>query len=216
MPIDERTRRLLVTELERARDRGVLGPGPVEDKLEHSRGFAECVGAAPTRLLDLGSGGGIPGLVLAALWEQTRITLLDASSRRCDSLRLAVGRLGWGGRVEVIEGRAEEVGHEASFREGFEVVTARSFGIPAVTAECSAAFLAPGGILVVSEPPAHGGATLSDGLRWPREGLAELGLSAGEALRTGGAGFQTIRRAGPISSRFPRRVGIPVRRPLWG
>ena len=84
----------LVGLLTEARRLGFLGPGPVEPHLDHALAFAGAVPEAPARALDLGAGGGLPGLVLAALtWPQTSWTLLDAQRRRTEFLEDAVEAL---------------------------------------------------------------------------------------------------------------------------
>jgi 16S rRNA (guanine527-N7)-methyltransferase len=160
-------------------------------------------------VLDLGSGGGLPGLVLAALWPDTAVTLLDGGTERAAFLVSAVEQLDWAERVAVAAGRAEELGR-TGLRGRFDLVVARSFGPPAVVAECGAPFLTAGGRLVVSEPPD------ADGSRWSHAGeLATLGLEA-EPLRTaGGHHFQPLRAVSPCPARYPRRTGIPTKRPLF-
>jgi 16S rRNA (guanine527-N7)-methyltransferase len=148
---------------------GFLGPGSMEPAVLHAAGFLPCLRPAAS-VLDLGAGGGLPGLVLAALTPDTEWVLLDASQRRTDFLRRAVGRLGWGGRVRVVTGRAEAVVDALGWRGAFDAVVSRGFGPPATTAECAAGLLRLGGQLVVSEPPE------ADDGRWPADGLARLGL----------------------------------------
>jgi predicted O-methyltransferase YrrM len=95
--------------LRRSRGLGYLGPGPVEDHITHALGFAAQLSSGPTRAVDLGSGGGVPGLVLAALaWPATHWTLLDATARRCVFLASAVAELGLADRVTVTRGRGEQ------------------------------------------------------------------------------------------------------------
>src|SRR5665647_1662241 len=136
---------------------GFLGGMAIDEQIDHALGFRRAVEAElnrpPTSALDLGSGGGIPGLVLTAVWPATQWVYLDASERRTDFLREEVERWGISERVKVVRGRAEEMGRDPTLRGAFDVVTARSFGSPAVTAECAAPFLRLGGLLVVSEPP---------------------------------------------------------------
>jgi 16S rRNA (guanine527-N7)-methyltransferase len=158
--------------LREAKQLGFLGPGPVEGHLTHAEGFSGAVTTAPSRFLDLGSGGGVPGLILAVAWPTSEAVLLDASVRRTAFLRRAVITLGLQARVEVRTARAEQAGHDPSLRERFDVVTARSFGPPAWTAECGAAFLRLHGLLLVSDPP-------SGEERWPGPTLAALGLRDG-------------------------------------
>ena len=121
--------------LERSRRLGFLGPGSVRVHVEHAHGFTRGVDAPPARLLDLGSGGGVPGLVLAVQWTETVTVLLDASERRCAFLTEAVVSLGCGDRVTVVRSRAEQAGRRDDLRGHFDVVVARGFGPPAVTAE---------------------------------------------------------------------------------
>ena len=160
------------------------------------------------RAVDLGSGAGIPGLVLASLWPDSTWTLIEANIRRCGFLHEAVSALHIQDRVEVLTDRAEQVGHAGARRARADLVVARSFGPPAVTAECAAPLLRLNGTLVVAEPP--GGA--AD--RWPEAGLAQLGLVTDGAVVTPTA-LQRLRQESLCPPRYPRRTGIPGKRPLF-
>lgn len=166
-------------------------------------------GSVP-RLLDLGSGGGLPGLVIASCLPSVSVVLLEGSSRRASWLRQAVDELGV--EAEVLEARAEEAARQPGRRGSFRFVTARSFGAPPVVAECAAPFLAEGGLLVVSEPPVA--VTLREE-RWPELGLRQLGLSPATARERDHATLAEMRLVSPCDERYPRRVGIPAKRPLW-
>jgi 16S rRNA (guanine527-N7)-methyltransferase len=194
--------------LEQARDLGFLGPGPVEPHIEHALVFTAAVPEPPEQALDLGSGGGVPGLVLALHWQASRWTLLDAGQRRTAFLHSAVAELALTGRVEVLAGRAETAGRIPEQRGAYDLVVARSFGRPAVTAECAAPFLQVGGLLVVSEPPAPA----AD--RWPKKPLAELGLEPAHPVE-GPPHFQILKQRAPCPDQYPRRIGVPGKRPLW-
>jgi hypothetical protein len=86
-------------------------------------------------------------------------------------------------------------------------VVARAFAAPPVTAECAAPLLRVGGLLVVSEPPGAAGAD-----RW--SGVAELGL--GPAVhRPGPPALVVLTQESACPLRYPRRTGIPAKRPLW-
>lgn len=213
-------REALTAVLEEARRLGFLGPGPVASHLGHALGFAT-LAAAPSagtpplaawegRILDLGSGGGLPGLVVALALPHARLVLLDAGERRTEFLLSSVARLGLAERVVVVRARAEEAGRRADLRGSFDRVLARSFGPPAVTAECAAPFLRPGGHLVVSEPPTHEGVG-----RWPEAGLALLGMAPAQAISVG-TSFVCIAQRHPCPGLYPRRVGVPAKRPLFG
>jgi len=172
--------------------------------------MAGCLPAGAGCVVDLGSGGGVPGLVLALTHPEAAFVLLDAGQRRCRFLREAVTALGLEGRVTVVEGRAESAGRRADLRERGDAVVARSFGPPAVTAECAVGLLRVGGVLVVSEPPGEQAA--AD--RWPAEGVEALGFSGAEACGTAEGSFVRLTKL-RTDERWPRRVGIPAKRPLW-
>lgn len=204
---------LLVDLLQESRQRGFLGPGPVELHLDHARAFVVAVDASPSSVVDLGAGGGLPGLVLATeVWPETRWVFLDAQHRRAEFLTEAVAALDLGDRVEVVCERAEVFGRDPARRGRFDVVAARSFGLPAVAAECAAPLLRVGGRLVVSEPP-DGSAD-----RWPSEGLALLGLDGGQPVTVPGpppVHLMVAVQGDPCPDRYPRRVGVPTKRPLF-
>ncbi len=194
--------------LEDSRGFGFLGPGPLAPQIEHARGFASMVERAPESFLDLGAGGGLPGLVLAVLWPQASGVLLDAMVRRTAFLREACDRLGLGDRIRVVCARAEDAARDPALRAQSRLVVSRSFGLPAVTAECAAGFLAPEGALIVSEPPDD------EPERWPAQGLELLGLTLERAPRPESR-YVLLRRTGAVDDRYPRRTGVPGKRPLW-
>lgn len=184
--------------------RSVVGPGDVRVHLDRALAMAQAL-PPPDRAVDLGSGAGIPGLVLAGLWPHSSWVLVDGALRRVHLLLESVAALGWTDRVQVVHGRAEDLGHDPAHRGQADLVTARSFGPPAVTAECGAPFLRRGGLLAVTEPP-H-----SVGDRWPDVDLARLGLR-----RDGvDGGMQLMTLVADVPAEFPRRPGIPSRRPLF-
>lgn len=199
--------------LEVARAAGFLGPGPIGPHIRHAEGFAvaaeDALGRTPASYADLGTGGGIPGLVLALRWPGIRAVFVDSNSRRAAGLVESVAALDLDDRVEVAHERAELVGRNERLRERFELVTARSFAEPAVTAEIGTGLLAVDGILVVSEPPE------SDGSRWDSAGLAELGFGAASVVGSEDAHFAVLTKLAPTPARFPRGVGRPAKRPLW-
>jgi 16S rRNA (guanine527-N7)-methyltransferase len=208
--------------LQEAQQLGFLGPRAVADQIAHARAFAEVLETArvgPAAFLDLGSGGGLPGLVLADRWPDHRATLVDSSQRRTSFLRRSVAALGWSHRVVVVEGRAEQIAHDPAFRARFRLVVARSFATPSVTAEIGGAFVADPGCLAVSEPNTgdadESGSSKLPLRRWPAEELAELGLGPAILRQGAGARVAIISRQTPTADRWPRGVGIPTKRPLW-
>jgi 16S rRNA (guanine527-N7)-methyltransferase len=201
-------RQALLRVLERARALGFLGPGPAEEQLEHAEAFLprieELDVPAGSVAIDLGSGGGVPGLVLAAARPDLRWRLVDAMAKRTAVLDQAVAELGL--EVEVVTSRAET--HARAARGSAALVVARGFGPPAVLAECAAPLLETGGHLVVSEPP--GG----DPARWPSGPVAELGLLL-QHVHLGPPAFAVLRQVHPAPLDVPRRDGMPAKRPRW-
>ena len=202
-------RQALLDVFERAREIGLLGPGPVDVHLVHATAWASALGPAPSSFVDLGAGGGVPGFALLLAWPDAIGTFLDSRRRSVEFLTEAVEDLGWAERANVIEGRAEDLGRDPGLREQFPLVVARGFGAPAETAECGSAFVAPGGRLSVSEPP--GG----DAGRWSAPGLAEVGLGPAETVVDPVVSFVVLEKTATLSERYPRRVGKPKQRPLW-
>lgn len=196
----------LLAQLERSRSLGLLGPGPAVDHLVHAQAYLDALVGVQGRVVDLGSGGGVPGLPVAVARPDLELVLLDASARRCDFLRSAVDALGLGSRISVVVGRAEALGR-TELRGSANAVISRSFGPPSATAECAAPLLAVGGRLVVSEPP-----DATD--RWPAAGVGLLGL-APLGPPTGTPRIQLLEQRTICPDQYPRRDGIPTKRPLF-
>lgn len=133
---------------------GFLGARPISEVIEHSRAFVAALDDVVGEVLDLGSGGGVPGLVIAHDRPDLRITLLDRRTKRTDFLRRAVGRLGWSDRVNVVAIDAGELITQDPHR--FDAVVARGFGPPAETLAVAHRLTRRDGVIVISEPPTGG------------------------------------------------------------
>lgn len=195
----------LVEQLERARSLRFVGPVPASELIAQTSSFALALQDLDGgTVIDLGSGGGVPGLVLAVQRPDLHLVLMDATAKRCRFLESAVTALGVD--AEVVEGRAEALGR-TGWRGSAGAVVARSFGPPATTAECAAPLLAVGGLLVVSEPP--GGPP-----RWPSGPLSELGLRPDRRVGAEPS-VQVLLQTSRCPAEFPRRDGVPAKRPLF-
>ena len=153
-------------------ERGAIGERSLPVAISHADQFVRLLPTSPCRVVDLGSGGGLPGLVIAVRCPWVSLTLVERRTRRADLLHRAVVALGLDEQVTV---RGVDVRRVAADEVGqFDCVTARSFAAPAVTAHWASALLCPGGELLVSEPP------VDDPHRWPPELLeSELLLDLG-------------------------------------
>lgn len=126
----------------------------------------------PLRLLDVGSGGGLPGLVIAIVRPELRVELLDARLKKVAFLREAVDQLGLS--VEVHHGRAEDLVH-TELSGAFDLVTARAVAPLDRLLPWTVPFLRPGGLLFAVK-----GARWAEELREAASTLAQLGASVVE------------------------------------
>jgi 16S rRNA (guanine527-N7)-methyltransferase len=149
------------------RERGSIGT-TIDEAVAHSRRFVERLPIDCSTLVDLGSGGGLPGLVIAVDRPAIQVVLVERRESRADLLRRAVHALGVHDRVAV---HGADVRLLAATAATFDAVTARSFARPEVTLRWAAALCAPGGLTLISEPPFG-----DDADRWPAALLSSRGF----------------------------------------
>jgi 16S rRNA (guanine527-N7)-methyltransferase len=162
--------------------------------------------------VDLGSGGGVPGIVLALARPDVRWTLVDSVGKKADALRGFVAALDLT-NVEVLAERAELLGRGPS-REAFDLVTARACAALPVLAEYALPLLRIGGTLIawkgrISPEELAAGATASELLGGDVPEMRATGIAA-----LGDHRFVVIGKRRPTDRRWPRRPGEPARRPL--
>ena len=165
--------------------------------------------AEATSALDRGSGGGVPGLILAMARPGTAWTLVDSVRKKVDALRAFADALGLT-NVTVVAERAEILGRGTT-RESHDAVTARACAALPVLAEYALPLVRIGGSLL-----AWKGRIRSEELEAGEAASALLGGGAPE-LRTSvvaGHSFVLVSKVGPTPERYPRRPGLPARRPL--
>lgn len=131
--------------------RGAIGERSLLDAVAHADRFVTLIPPGQRTVVDLGSGGGLPALVIAWRRADVTVTLIERRQARADLLRRAVSALELDDRAQVA---AMQVGELAgSVGATFDVVTARSFGSVAKTVAAIDALLSVGGLALVSEPP---------------------------------------------------------------
>ena len=167
---------------------------------------------APARALDLGSGGGVPGLVLAIARPDVRWTLLDSVRRKADVLRSFATSLGLA-NVEVVADRAELLGR-GSARDSFDVVTARACAALPSLVELALPLLRLGGTLVAWKGPISDGELAAGGRASALIGGSAPAVQAAGIPGLGDHRFVLVTKLQPTPERYPRRPGEPVRRPL--
>ncbi len=159
-------------------------------------------------LVDVGSGGGLPAIPLA-IAVGVAVTLIEATAKKVRFLQETLRRLEIAG--EVVGGRAEVVGHDPAYRDRFASGTIRAVAGAPTSAELLLPFIAPGGV-----------ALLQCGFMTPQErsALADAALILAAELERvidlGGRCIAILRKTGPTPPRFPRRTGMPSKRPLCG
>lgn len=147
----------LVAVLTASQQLGFLGARPITEVIVHAQAFVSALdgisaeGTEPPTVIDLGSGGGVPGLVIAHDRPDLQVTLLDRRSKRTDFLERMVRRLGWSDRVTVVCADAHDLVQRSSGH--YAAAVARGFGPPEVTLGMGAALVRNGGRIVISEPP---------------------------------------------------------------
>ena len=162
----------------------------------------ELVRAFAGPIVDVGSGGGAPGIPLAAVLPEREVTLLEASARKCAFLSEVARGFP---NVRVVEGRAEEQAVDS-----FGVAVAKALARPAVAAEWCLPLVAPGGaaILYVGETADPGAVARA----------AERLAAATPEVHPGGGSegrrLLVLRKLGPTPPGFPRRPGVARKRPL--
>ena len=172
-------------------------------------------GLRPGRALDLGSGGGMPGMVLALARPDVAWTLVDSVHRKADAMRGFVDALGLGNVTTVAE-RAEILGRDPNHRERYDVATARACAALPVLAELALPLVHRGGALLGWKGPLS-----EEELRAGEAAATLLGGGAPEVRATGLAAlgdhrFVLVSKTGPTPDRYPRRAGEAARRPMGG
>ena len=163
------------------------------------------------RLVDVGSGGGLPGLPLKIARPELELTLIESSRRKAAFLVQACARLGV--EAQVIRARAEDAGRDPRLRDSFDAATARALAPMAVLAELCLPLVRPGGRLLAMKAAAEEEvARALPGIRRLGGELAEI-VAAPSPLRERGQ-VVVIAKREPTPPAFPRRPGVPARRPL--
>lgn len=170
---------------------------------------------AALRVLDVGSGNGVPGLVVAIVFPHWNVSLLESNGKKVEFLREAAKEAG-ATNVEVIQGRAEVVARDATRRDGFDLVIARALAMLPTTLELCLPFVKPDGWFL-----AYKGFDCEKEIEVSRHAFGELKgelvmkehypLEPSSLIHTA----LWIRKSGPTPGAYPRRDGLPKKRPLW-
>ena len=169
-------------------------------------------GQPPASLIDVGSGGGFPGMVVAAILPNTEVWLVEPLQKRARLLEAMASQLALT-NVHVVAERAETAGH-TMLRETAEVVTARAVAPLPELLEYTAPLAAMHGIVALPK-----GSTLGTELGEAAPAMETLGVATAGDVAMRESISQTLRvafftKVSPSPPRYPRRPGMPAKRPL--
>lgn len=183
-----------------------LVAGPADGLVADSLVLLDHLGEA-RRLVDVGSGGGLPGLALKIARPDLEVTLVEADQAKAAFLVQAAAKLGL--EVEVVARRAEEAGHDARYRERFDVAVARALAAMPTLVELCLPLVRVGGRLLAqktgNEQSAHAIETLG--------GRLASVIAAPSQVRDRGV-IVIVEKVAPTPDAYPRRPGVPNRKPL--
>jgi 16S rRNA (guanine527-N7)-methyltransferase len=170
---------------------------------------------SPLNVIDVGTGGGFPGLAVAIALPSARLTLVDSVGRKLEAVRAMAAALGLAQRVEVRCERIERSGRERVLRGRFDWALARAVASAPVVAEYLVPLLAPGGraLLYRGQWSPDDQAALEKALgplKATLESCRQLELPAGRGIRHA----LVLAASGPCPRTYPRAVGIPAKQPL--
>ncbi|CAK9138664.1 unnamed protein product [Ilex paraguariensis] len=165
-------------------------------------------------LVDVGSGAGLPGLILAIACPGWNVTLLESLNKRCVFLKHTVSLTGLS-NVHVIRDRAENLGQDSGFREVFDVVVARAVAEMRILAELCLPLVRVGGLFVAAK-----GHDPQEEVRRAERAIHLMGASVLQTCTVESHSPNGQRTAiiclkgGPTPSKYPRDPGIPAKLPM--
>ena len=166
------------------------------------------------RIIDVGTGAGIPGIPLKIVFRDIKLVLLDSTAKKAAFLHHLKHKLGLD-NVEIVVGRAEEVAHQAQYRERFDLVLSRAVASLPTLVELTFPFCTIGGKFIAQK---KGDIDLE--VSQAKKAISLLGGNLREVKRVDLFEFADERqliiidKVSPTPQQYPRRPGIPSKRPL--
>ena len=149
---------------------GALSGAPIEQIISHALWFSKAIPGSARRVIDLGSGAGVPGLIVALDRPELELVLVERRSGRTDSLTRSVIALNLGNRISVKCSEIDDLARDNKFFKQFDAAISRGLGPPLETLRLSRDLVKTGGVVIISEPPP------STQSRWNPIDVLNLGL----------------------------------------
>ena len=169
---------------------------------------------APLRCIDVGSGAGFPGLPLKIYCPRMRMVLLEATGKKVDFMAHVAELLGLSD-VLPLKGRAEDVAHDPTHREQYDLVVARAVAELSVLAEYTLPFCELGGLIIAQK-----GASAQEEAQTAEYAISLLGGRMQQVIPVELMGLAeprylvVIEKVARTPVQYPRRPGMPAKRPL--
>jgi 16S rRNA (guanine527-N7)-methyltransferase len=163
------------------------------------------------KVVDVGSGAGLPGLPLKIARPELEMTLIESDQAKAAFLVHACATLGLSG-VEVVATRAEEAGHDPRLREAFDAAVARALAPLPTLVELCLPLVRVGGRLLAQKTAGENPATAAHAIEVLGGSLVAVHASPSAAREAGTV--VVIEKVRPSPDTYPRRAGVPARKPL--
>jgi 16S rRNA (guanine527-N7)-methyltransferase len=187
-----------------------LVSGPAAELVDDSLVLLEHLGDAGS-VVDVGSGGGLPGLPLKIARPGLRLTLVESDQAKAAFLVRACATLGLDD-VQVLARRAEEVGRDSHFREAFDVAVARALAPMPVLVELCLPLVRVGGRLLAQKTEREDVESARNAIETLGGRLSMVVAAPSDARRSGTV--VVVDKVRPTPQSYPRRPGVPARKPL--
>lgn len=164
------------------------------------------------RILDLGTGGGLPGIPLAIVYPEKSFVLMDAVGKKLKVVQAVADEIGLA-NVETIHARAEDLARKPEFREGFDLVVSRAVANLSTLSEYCMPFAKVGGTFTAFKTEAA-----KEEIEAAAGAVRKLGGRMNEfepdGIEGSGHGFIRIDKVSATSPKYPRKAGLPSKEPL--
>ena len=185
----------------------------IDKHIEDSLKIREVLDLTEEKLVDIGSGAGFPGMIIAIACPQTEITLVESDRKKSQFLKEVTSELELT-NVQVICARVEELGQDSRYRSNFSLCSSRAVASMNILLEYGLPLVSPGGRLLLWK-----GRNYQQEIDQAQNALAILGGLLEDVYRytlmeDRDRAIVIVRKEKPTPEKYPRRVGIPAKRPL--